>query len=145
MNEDTNAPEEPILEEPGIVGSDSDAEEGDVQIPDDAFFSPDDPIVRAEGDIPDDAIFSPDGPITQEEMGEGVVTGIGGSEDREARMVGSLAYELHQAASIMETLARALKEQGVDALRVTPETQPVEAVLKSFLAGYFVGRTDEVE
>ena len=147
MSEDTRFPEEPTPEGSGVAMPDVEGEEEGADIPDDAFYSPDDPIARPEGDIPDDAIFSPDDPIAREDedLGEGVVTGIGGTMGGEYGVSGNMAYELRHAANIMDALAKAIKEQGVEALRVHPETEPVDAMLRSFVAGFIVGRTDLIE
>jgi hypothetical protein len=114
-------------------------------IPDEAFFSPDDPITQAEGDIPDDAIFSPDEPLIRSDEGEGVVVGMGGGDDRDYRKGKGLAWEIRNTSAIMESLAKELNEKGMEALRVHPDTVPMDAMLRSYVAGYLVGRLDGEE
>jgi len=101
-----------------------------------------------EGVIPEEAIFSPDDPIVKEGEERGVVTGMGGEgmpSDPSPEQIGDLAWEIRHAANIMNGLASALKEQGMDALKVHSETEPMDAVLRSFIAGYLVGRTESEE
>jgi hypothetical protein len=98
--------------------------------------------------IPDEAIFSPDDPILRVGEERGVVTGMGGEDrglDAPIGRMGDLAWEIRHAANIMSGLAEALKEQGMEALKVHSETEPMDAVLRSFIAGYLVGRTDAEE
>jgi hypothetical protein len=114
-------------------------------IPDEAFFSPDDPITQAEGAIPNDAIFSPDDPLIRSDDHEGVVVGMGGGDDRDYRKGKGLAWEIRNTAAIMEALARELNEKGMEALRVHPDTVPMDAMLRSYVAGYLVGRLDGEE
>ena len=111
-------------------------------IPDDAFYSPDDPIARREGDIPDDAIYSPDDPITRAEAPEGVVTTMSGLDASQLGGEGELLWEIRRVTNILEALAREMKEHGVEALRVHPESDPMDAMLRSYDACYLVGRTD---
>jgi len=147
MSEEPRFPEGPETDAPEDVAPVG-LEEGDdevMSIPDDAFFSPDDPIGRSEGDIPDDAIFSPDGAIGRLDEGEGVVMGMGGGDDRDYGKGRGLAWEIRNTATLMETLARELREQGMAALRVHAQTQPMDAMLRSYVAGFLVGRMDEEE
>ncbi len=123
----------------------SDDDEFGADIPEDAFYSPEDPITGAEGDIPEDAIYSPDDPITRAEPMEGVVTTMSGLNVSRISGEGDLRWEIRHAANIIEALARNLKEHGMEALRIHPETEPVDAMLRSYIAGYLVGRTDEIE
>ncbi len=101
-----------------------------------------------EGVIPEEAMFSPDDPILKEGEERGIVTGMGGDNrpsDPSLERVGDLAWEIRHAANIMNGLATALKEHGMDALKVHSETEPMDAVLRSFIAGYLVGRTGPEE
>jgi hypothetical protein len=98
--------------------------------------------------IPEEAIFSPDEPIIRQGEERGIVTGMGGVDDRDQAAQGGegdLAWEIQHAAHIMTGLAKALRGQGMDALKVDPDTEPMDAVLRSFIAGYLVGRTDSAE
>lgn len=112
-------------------------------IPDDAFYSPDDPIAQAEGEIPEDAIFSPDDPLTRTPDGEGVVTGMDLDDGRRAGRGKGLAWEIRATASLLERFGRELRDQGMEALKVHPEMAPMDAMIRAFVAGYLVGRTDE--
>lgn len=125
-----------IPEEPG-------SEEEGSSLPQDALYSPEDPIATPEGEIPDDAIFSPDDPLTRSEGGEGVVTGMGGSTDGTARKGRGLEWELRYTADLLKNLERGLREQGMEALRVHPDVEPMDAMLRSFIAGFLVGRMEE--
>lgn len=120
-------------------------EEKDTTIPEDAFYSPDDPIALSEGEIPEDAIFSPDDPLTRSEDGEGVVTGIGGSALRPPQKGRGLAWELRYTADLLKRLERDLREHGMEALRIHPDTEPMDAMLRSFIAGFLVGRMEGEE
>ncbi len=115
---------------------------GAAPIPPEAIFSPDDPIARAEGEIPEDAIYSPDDPILINEVVDGVVTRMSGKEHGDSAAAGDLTWEIRHAANIMNALSRAMRERGMEALKLHPETEPMDAVLRSFVAGYLVGRTD---
>lgn len=114
------------------------------EIPDDAIFDPDGPIVQPQGEIPDDAIFDPDEPIVRRDSSvqEGVVTGIGGGGARRERWEGDLAWQILRTSHLLESLAQALREHGMEALRIHPQTDPMDAMLRAFVAGYLVGRLD---
>jgi len=115
---------------------------------DEALAALDDPSSSDVDAIPEEAIFSPDDPILREGEERGVVTGMGGAHEGSApefEGMGDLAWEIRHAANIMTGLATALKEQGMEALKVHSETEPMDAVLRSFIAGYLVGRTDTEE
>ena len=147
MSEESKLPEGTEPQAPQAVAPEG-VQEGDdegVPIPHDAFFSPDDPIVRSEGDIPDDAIFSPDDPLTRSDGGEGVVTGMAGTRGQAQGKGRGLAWEIQNTAKLMDTLARELRGQGMEALKLRPETEPMDAMLRSFVAGFLVGRMDEEE
>jgi hypothetical protein len=145
MTEESRIPESSEAGAPEAVAPKGEvAEEGSQNpIPDDAFYSPDDPIVSAEGDIPDDAFYSPDDPVALEEDGEGVVTGMNGADARSRGKGRGLGWDLMNTAALMERLGRDLREHGMEALRVYPETEPMDAMLRSFVAGFLVGRMEE--
>ena len=140
MSEEPRSPEAPTADPAGDLDED---EVLGADIPEDAFYSPDDPIVRAEGEIPDDAIYSPDEPLTRSEELEGVVTTMSGLAASELGGGGDLQWEIRRVTHMMEALARDLKEHGMEALKVHPETEPMDAMLRSYIAGYLVGRTEE--
>jgi len=110
--------------------------------PRDALYSPDDAIVRPEGEIPKDAIYSPDDPIAGGHEAEGVVTGMGGEAQEEATSGRDRVRQIRHVAHVLENLARELQDQGMRALRVRPSSDPVDAMLRTFVAGYLVGRSD---
>ena len=145
MNEDPSPPEALDPEGGEPVAPELDMEDIEAVIPDDAFYSPDDPIARPEGAIPDEALYSPDDPIGRSEVGEGVVTTMSGLSVGEMGGEGDLYWEIRHAANIMDALARDLKEHGMEALKIHPETEPMDAMLRSYIAGYLVGRTDYEE
>ena len=111
-------------------------------IPPEAIFSPDDPIAQPVGEIPEDAIYFPDEPILINEVVDGVVTRMSGEDHGDSTVAGNLAWEIRHAANIMNALSRALRERGMEALKLHSETEPMEAALRSFVAGYLVGRMD---
>jgi len=119
------------------------AEEARGSIPKSAFYSPDDPIARPEGEIPRDALFSPDDPLKRGEPEDGVVTGLNGNLTWSPDFPPSLVWKLRHAADLMERLARELREQGLGALKVNPESSPVDALLRSFVGGYLVGKMED--
>ena len=118
--------------------------DADTSVPIDAFFSPDDPIAEPEGVIPEEALFSPDDPLTRS-VQEGVVTSLGGKAVRSREKARSLIWEIRHTAELLEVLARELREQGLEALKVNPESEPMDAMIRSFVAGYLVGQLDEEE
>jgi hypothetical protein len=108
----------------------------------DALYSPDDAIARPEGEIPKDAIYSPDDPIVREQKTGGVVMGMAGEEDEEPLSGEELIRQIHHMAHVLETLARDLQERGMEALRLRPDSDPADAMLRTFVGGYLVGRSD---
>jgi len=131
----------PPGEAEGATGEDG-AEVED-SIPDHAFYSPEDPIARAEGEIPREALFSPDDPLKRSDLSEGVVTRLDGRVDHSPDEASSLSWKVRMTADLMEALARELREQGLGALKVRPETEPMDAMIRSFVAGYLVGKLEE--
>jgi hypothetical protein len=145
MTEDSRIPDNDEAEVAEVVAPEGAAENADreVSIPDDAFFSPDGPIALAEGDIPPDAFYSPDDPLAADDDGEGIVTGMDGVDARNLGKGRGLLWEMMNTAAIMERLGRDLREHGMGALKVHPETEPMEAMLRSFVAGFLVGQIEE--
>lgn len=149
MSENAKTPGEQARKEPRTLGEEPHSlreeespEPESSPIPPEAIFSPDDPIAQPVGEIPEDAIYSPDDPILIKEVVDGVVTRMSGKEHGDPRASGNLAWEIRHAANIMNALSQALRERGVEALKLRPETEPLDAILRSFVAGYLVGRTD---
>jgi len=110
----------------------------DIEIPDDAFISPDEPIVRRERQsVPDDAFISPDEPIVRREPSSGVVVGMDGSTQH-LRRVSGVHLEPSQVAQILEDTAHHIREDGVKVgLKVHSDSPRFEVLLKAYLAGYF--------
>jgi hypothetical protein len=120
--------------------------EGEEQsLPAHAFYSPDDPIARPEGEIPREALFSPDDPLRREETEEGVVTRLNGNLSRPPDVPPSLAWKLRNTADLMENFSRELRERGLEALKVSPDSGPVDVLIRSFVAGYLVGQMEDQE
>ena len=142
MTRDPKNPPKAIPDGPVARGAES-AEEGRDAIPPQAFYSPDDPIARPEGEIPSEAMFSPDEPLRREEDEEGVVTRLNGNFTHPPEIAPSLVWKLRHTADLMENLAQELREQGLGALKVNPDSGPVDTMIRSFLAGYLVGQMEE--
>jgi hypothetical protein len=146
MSEDPRGSAEEDSQDPATDGQEAEetaAEDG--AIPEEAFYSPDDPISRREGGIPEEAFYSPDDPIAVREREEGEVTGMAGRAEREMGSGGDLTWQIRYISNVLEGLAQALRKQGVQALRIHPDSDPVDAMLRSFVAGYLVGKTDLME
>ncbi|RMH20393.1 MAG: hypothetical protein D6701_03840 [Gemmatimonadetes bacterium] len=109
------------------------------ELPDDAFISPDEPIVR--GSVPDDAFISPDEPIVREERPTvGVVVGMDG-RTHHLHLDAIPHLEPEQIARILEDTGHAIREHGIrEGLQVGPDAPHFEATLKAYLAGYFSTR-----
>ena len=105
----------------------------DVNIPEDAFISPDEPIVR---DKFRDALISPDEPFESVDE-EGIVVGMDGSSEHEAVPFSGVYLQPEQMASVLEHVASGLREHGIAGLRPTPATPHFESVLKAYIAGYY--------
>ena len=105
----------------------------DVDIPDEAFISPDEPIVR---DSFRDALISPDEPIDQDDQESGIVVGMDGLSEHEVGFSG-VHLEPEQMATVLEDVAAGLREHGTSGLRPTPGTPHFESVLKAYIAGYY--------
>jgi len=116
----------------------ADGEDNDELIPDDAFISPDEPIVRRPKQaVPDDAFISPDDPIERKADTEGMVVGMDGSMHHRATLK-AVHLEPEHVARILEDTAHLVREDGVRAgLNVGPDATHFEAMLKAYLAGYF--------
>lgn len=111
--------------------------------PEDAVYSPDDPIARPEGEIPEDALFSPDQPLKRDPGEEGVVTRLSGNSDGITDEPGSRAWRVRLTADLLERLARDLRERGLEALTVPPGSGRMDTMIRSFVAGYLIGREED--
>ncbi len=134
-----------------------DSEEG--AIPADAFFSPDDAVVRSGIRVPDDAFFSPDQPVVRQtpptkpedfeavmdrssgDDGDGViVTGMG--LDSHVRKGGEMKLKdphVERVYVALKALTRAIRERGEAGLRTTNEMSRFEATLRGYCVGYLAG------
>lgn len=127
------------------VDTDEPAEGRPNSFPPHAFFFPDDPIAKPEGEIPREALFSPDEPLRREEEVEGAVTRLNGNLTRSPDVPPSLAGKLRHTADLMESFSRELREQGLEALKVRPDSGPIDVMIRSFVAGYLVGQIEDEE
>ena len=126
------------------------ADEGGV--PDEAFISPDEPIVRSSLRVAEGAFISPDEPIPQRggakrrrSEPEGVVTGIGddphlGEEDLVLVRHGDPAVA--ELARRVARLADALRDRGEAGLRTTPDMSRFEATLRAYCVGYLASQRE---
>jgi hypothetical protein len=116
---------------------------GPEDLPEGVLISPDEPIRRIGEGFPEGAFISPDDPIdTDQEEVEGEVTGIGNYDPepyRPAGRVGANPRDPEQIASVLEGLARGLRENGSAALAPEAYLSPFESALRGFLGGYLVG------
>lgn len=121
--------------EPEMAEAQSTNDDGQVpddgDIPEEAFISPDEPLVR---DSFRDALISPDEPIERDEAG--IVVGMDGSTEH-----ATVGFDVHlepdQMAAVLEDVAAGLKEHGLGSLRQAPGTPHFETVLKAYIAGYY--------
>jgi hypothetical protein len=130
------------LVEPGPaqpVGTDA----GEVGVPDEAFISPDDPIVRAGSRIAPDAFISPDEPLLDPGPSEGVVTGIGNDPHLDDTNPTSPRHtDPHVAGLVGQVgrLADTLRDRGEVGLRTTDDMSRFEATLRAYCVGYLVAQ-----
>ena len=103
------------------------------RVPEDAFISPDEPLVT---DKFREAIISPDDPLQSPEDEGGIVVGMDGSTEHEVAS-GAMLLDADQVAAVLEAVAEDLKEQGINALKVEPGTPEFQAALKTHLMEYF--------
>ena len=118
-------------------------------VPDDAFISPDEPIVRTGSRFAADAFISPDAPLPRrgsEDPDEGVVTGIGndahmGHDDvvMGARLGDPAVADL---AARVGRLADALKSKGEAALKTSADMSKFETTLRAYCVGYLAAQRD---
>ena len=106
----------------------------DVDIPEEAFISPDEPLVR---DKFRDALISPDEPLERADDDGGVVVGMDGSSEHESVRFSGVHLEPEQMAAVLEDVAAGLREHGINGLGPTPGTPHFESVLKAYIAGYY--------
>jgi len=134
-------------------------------IPEDAFISPDDPIVRegdAEAGFGEDAFIDPDAPIVRTSpprppadyedvlrstgalLEEGVVTGIGDDAHLEEEDIRALEGfddpDVEELSRALDRLADAVRGKGEGGLRTSADMSRFEATLRAYCVGYLAGR-----
>ena len=122
--------------------------EADV-FPDDAFISPDDPIVR-DSRFDSDAFISPDEPLPPrgaEEIDpdDVVVTGIGDDAHLEQEKLPTAAQgdpAIVYLTQRVGRLADGLRGKGEAALRTTADMSRFEATLRAYCVGYLAAQRD---
>ena len=82
-------------------------------VPNDAFISPDDPMVR---DPFRAAMIFPDEPILRVEDEAGVVVGMDGLADHEVESSNGVVLDLDQVAAVLDQLADRLRQLGIAGL-----------------------------
>lgn len=103
-------------------------------IPEDAFISPDDPMVT---DAFRDALISPEEPFAPREEEGGVVVGMDGSTEHEVAGPGDEPLPADRVVDILEAVSANLRENGISGLRVERGASSFETDLKVHLAEYF--------
>jgi hypothetical protein len=122
-------------------------EEGE-GVPDDAFISPDEPIVRDGSRIAPGAFISPDEPLPRRDHvdpGEVLVTGIGDDPHLGRERVAVAQQSDPQVAALAQRirkLADALADKGEAGLRTTPEMSRFEATLRAYCVGYLAAQRE---
>ena len=116
-------------------------------VPEEAFISPDEPIVREGSRIAPDAFISPDEPIPEEGPGEGVVTGIGNDAHLEEVDPNSRHHDAALADLVAQVgrLADDLRDHGEEGLSATAEMSRFEATLRAYCVGYLVAEREAEE
>lgn len=118
-------------------------------VPDDAFISPDEPIVRSSRIAPG-AFISPDEPLPPRnpdrvDLDEVEVTGIGDDPHLGAEDLAIARYTDPAVADLVQrvaALAQSLKDKGEAGLRTTPEMSRFEATLRAYCVGYLAGQRE---
>ena len=108
---------------------------GAKMIPEDAFISPNDPLVL---DQFRDALISPEEPLTSREEEGGIVVGMDGSTQHEVADASDELLHPERVADILEAVSAVLRENGISGLRVEGGTSTFERDLKVHLAEYFL-------
>ena len=107
---------------------------GAKMIPEDAFISPDDPLVT---DGFRDAIISPEEPLDSREEESGIVVGMDGSTQHEVAGAGDELLHTERVADILDAISADLRENGISGLQVERGASTFERNLKIHLAEYF--------
>ena len=145
--------------------SDASGGVGDDGVPDDAFISPDEPIVRTGTRIASDAFISPDAPIQKRDPRAGgddvdfgeidpdevMVTGIGDDPhlnaevERAERARTPVRFDDPIVGDIVVQVGRfadALREKGEAGLKTTTDMSRFEATLRAYCVGYLAARRE---
>ena len=104
------------------------------EIPEDAFISPDEPLVTDEFRA---AIISPDEPLQPREDEAGIVVGMDGSPDHEVAPA-TVLLDTRQVASVLSSISADLRDRGINGLRIEPGNSEFEEALKVYLSEYFL-------
>jgi len=114
-----------------------DTEPVDEGVPEDAFISPDEPLVH---DPFRDALITPEEPLqprVEEEDEGGVVVGMDGTTEHGVADLSEVALDADRVAAILESVSTNLKEDGITGLRSGPGMSGFEENLRKYLAEYF--------
>jgi hypothetical protein len=103
-------------------------------VPDEAFISPDEPIV-ADGFR--DALISPDEPLDLDEEESGTVVGMDGSTHHDVAGAGEALLPPDRVADILGAVSLDLRENGISGLRADKGASTFERNLRIYLAEYF--------
>ena len=103
-------------------------------IPEDAFISPDEPMV------PDkfrEAFISPEEPLEPREEEGGIVVGMDGSTEHDAAGAGAALLDPERVAEVLEAVLADVRASGIKGLRAGPGASTFEKDLRIHLGKYF--------
>ena len=103
-------------------------------IPEDAFISPDEPMIT---DGFRDALISPEDPLTPREEESGIVVGMDGSSEHDVTTSSDELLQANRVVDILEAVSADLRENGISGLRIERGASSFETNLKAHLAEYF--------
>ena len=104
----------------------------DKVIPEEAFISPDEPMVPDEFRA---AVIRPDDPLEPREEKGGVVVGMDRSTEHEA--AGAARLDPDRVAEVLDAISTDLRAKGIKGLRTGPEASGFERTLRIYLGKYF--------
>ena len=107
---------------------------GAKMIPEDAFISPDEPMIT---DGFRDALISPEDPLTPREEESGMVVGMDGSSEHDVTTSSDELLQADRVVDILEAVSADLRENGISGLRIERGASSFETNLKTHLAEYF--------
>ena len=119
-----------------------------LRIAKDAFISPDDPIVRSSLRFAQEALISPDEPLPPRDAehvdtDEVVVTGIGDDPHLGPEELGPARHEDPIVADLalrVGRLADGLRDRGEATLRTTADMNSFETTLRAYCVGYLAAQ-----